>query len=218
MSEFIERTASLISLSARKLVYGAGINDSWYATHSKSDSGIRTRCPYYVVWADMIERVYSIKHKEKYPTYIGCSVAKEWITFSNFRAWMEKQDWRGKHLDKDILVCGNKHYSDNTCIFISGAMNSLLCNSAAIRGDNPQGVCWDKVNNKYEAYCNVKGKKKKLGRFKSVNKAEYEYLIFKADLIKQTAYEEEAASNPKLQQGLLRHAKIFTDRSLLISP
>jgi len=39
---------------------------------------------------------------------------------------MERQDWEGKHLDKDILIPGNKIYSPDRCIFVSSLINLLI--------------------------------------------------------------------------------------------
>jgi hypothetical protein len=34
-------------------------------------------------------------------TDTGCSVSDDWKYFSNFKLWMEKQDWGRKHLDDE---------------------------------------------------------------------------------------------------------------------
>ena len=51
----------------------------------------------------MLQRCYSPKNHAKNPTYIGCYVAKEWLTFSNFKAWMGSQQWQGMELDKGVI-------------------------------------------------------------------------------------------------------------------
>lgn len=113
----------------KRLVYGVGNNDADYVVEKREEIGYvggkRRRklmwvCPYYQTWKDMIKRCYSTKCQEKFPTYKGCSVSADWHTFSNFKAWMEKQNWEGKQLDKDILIEGNKVYSPETCVFVSG--------------------------------------------------------------------------------------------------
>lgn len=212
MQEFIEITASKKSLAFRKPVHGIGINDAWYMVNPKIN-GKRVMCPYYKVWMNIITRSYSDKYQAKRPTYRGCSVVKEWLTFSNFRGWMEKKDWQGKQLDKDILIPSNKVYGPDTCIFVSGTINHLLTDSSAARGEYPQGTSLHKRSGKYAAQCNVSGKIKYLGLFTTITEAEYAYLIFKANLIKKTAYEPEVASNPKLQVALLRYADMFSKKS-----
>ena len=74
----------------------------------------------------MLQRCYSKSFQKSRPSYIGCSVCNEWLTFSNFKVWMEKQDWRGKELDKDIIFAGNKIYCPDSCAFVSRLVNSFF--------------------------------------------------------------------------------------------
>jgi hypothetical protein len=115
---FIEKSATKKSLSGRRPVYGVGINDADYITIYKSNGSTLT-CPFYRRWKNMLSRCYDKKYLERNKTYKDCSVCKEWLTFSNFKAWMIKQDWRGNHLDKDITSQGNKVYSPNLCLFVT---------------------------------------------------------------------------------------------------
>lgn len=87
------------------------------------------------------------------PTYIGCQVCDEWKVFSNFKAWMEQQDWEGKELDKDLLFSGNKTYSPETCVFVSSAVNNFILDNGRCRGDWPIGVSFNKEKRKFEARC-----------------------------------------------------------------
>jgi hypothetical protein len=141
----------------RKPVYGVGINDSDYVTERKEKVNgkwkVLWKCPYYCRWRDMLARCYSEKYQERYPTYKGCTVIDEWLLFSNFKRWMEKQDWEGKDLDKDLLVEGNKVYSPETCVFVPQLVNSFLIDCGAIRGEYPIGVSWRKALSKLQAYC-----------------------------------------------------------------
>ena len=112
------------------LVYGIGINDADYAVYKTENVEGKRKivwtCPYYRVWNRMLERGYSERLKKKYPAYEDCSVCIDWHKFSNFKLWMQTKDWKGKHLDKDLLVMGNKIYSPATCVFISPALNIML--------------------------------------------------------------------------------------------
>lgn len=110
--------------------------------------------------------------------------------FSVFCAWMEKQDWQGKQLDKDILIQGNKIYGPDTCLFVTNAINNLLNNSSASRGALPVGVCLNGRNGRYFAYCNVNGKKSHIGMFDTIEKASEAYLECKRELIRATAMEQ----------------------------
>ena len=130
-------------MSIEKL-YGVGINDAdYFVSRNEKIKGewIQVwKCPYYSRWKDMLYRCYSETYQKKYHSYRGCSVCEEWHLFSNFKSWMETQDWEGKCLDKDLLVYKNKIYSPETCIFIDNSTNTLLLTSERSRGDLPIGV------------------------------------------------------------------------------
>lgn len=136
-----------------KLIQGVGINDSDYAVHRRENGKIVWTCPYYRTWKNMMVRAYSDKYKHRHPTYQGVTVCEEWHSFMRFRAWMETQDWKGKQLDKDILVLGNKIYSPDTCVFVDMAVNNFLTDSAASRGEWPLGVSWFEPNKKFMSLC-----------------------------------------------------------------
>lgn len=106
-------------------LFGVGINDADYLVSPRT-TGKRTPCKIYSTWAGMLKRCYSKKYQAKRPTYSECTVCEEWLTFSNFKAWMEKQDWRGKALDKDIINLGNKVYCPEFCTFVSLSTNNFL--------------------------------------------------------------------------------------------
>lgn len=138
----------------RGLIHGVGINDADYQVLIKDKNGkIIFRCPFYRKWHSMLERVYSDKWLIKSPTYEGVEVCLEWHTFSNFKSWMEKQDWEGKHLDKDLLGDG-KLYSPDTCCFVNSVINSFLTDSASSRGDYPIGVSYHSKVKKFQSRCN----------------------------------------------------------------
>lgn len=78
----------------------------------------------YTTWKNMIRRCYCSEYLEKYPTYKGCSVDKEWHDFQVFAEWFDLNFADGLHLDKDIKVKGNKVYSADTCLFVSRNKNN----------------------------------------------------------------------------------------------
>jgi len=83
MDNFPKIKATAMSLATRKLAYGVGRNDADYKTAVNGE-----RCPYYRRWSSMLNRCYSASYQNMFPTYIGCTVCKDWLTFSHFRAWM----------------------------------------------------------------------------------------------------------------------------------
>ena len=195
---FKEIPASKKSIARRKPVFGVGTNDADY-TIRKQVNGRQTSCPYYVTWRSMMERCYGDKYQARYPTYKGCKVCDEWLRFSAFKAWMMKQDWRGKALDKDILKQGNKIYGPQACLFITCAINNLLNNSAAARGDYPQGV--EPLGGKYRARCSNGGKYKHIGYFSTPEQAHEAYKIVKYKVIAKVANKQ----LEPLKSALLRY-------------
>ena len=140
-----------------RVVCGVGVNDADYPLSVYQEvSGVNKRvwiCPYYQKWKNMLVRCYNKISLGANPTYEGCKVSDEWLTFSNFKAWMEVQDWDGKHLDKDILVVGNKEYSEDRCVFISQELNSFMNDHKRRSGSYMVGVYLDKPSGLFKAQC-----------------------------------------------------------------
>ncbi len=166
----------------KKLVYGVGVNDLGYRVNVTElvteNGGKRIRkpvftCPYYSVWGSMLERCYSKKYLESNPTYIGTSVCGEWLYASEFKKWMEQQDWSGKCLDKDIIAPGSRLYSPETCAFVLPATNTFVIARDASRGDYPVGVSLHKPTGKYRAQCGnpFTRKNENLGYFSTTEEA-----------------------------------------------
>lgn len=182
-----------MSETKKKLVCGVGVNDSISAIKGKGWS-----CPFYQRWRQMLNRCYSEAYQVRFPSYKGCSVCYEWLTFSNFKLWMKKQDWKGKQLDKDILNKGNKVYSPSKCIFIPQELNKLLTDRKANRGKYPIGV--HKIGVNYRASCKKNGKAINIGAFSTAKEAFIAYKDFKLKLIRSIAEKQDEP----LKSALLR--------------
>jgi hypothetical protein len=152
-----------------KLIFGVGVNDAPHAVQKyhchKGSRKLVWICPFFRRWRNMIERCYSEYFLNRRPTYRGCSVCEEWLTFSKFKVWMEKQDWEGKELDKDILVKENKVYSPETCCFVTKSTNNFMHENNSRRGDYAIGV--SAYKNKLQASCKnpITGDGEHLGYF-----------------------------------------------------
>jgi len=187
-------------MKAKKLVCGVGINDANYAVYKyeaiEVDGVLKQNrvwiCPYYRTWTSMLNRCYSSKSQEIRPTYKGCSVSEEWLSFSNFRRWMEKQEWEGMQLDKDLLFEGNKVYSAETCIFVTRGVNLFITDGAASRGECLIGVYWNKASSKFMSMCRNPFTKKRenLGRFSCEVEAHQAWLNRKLELARLLAAEQ----------------------------
>ena len=181
------------------MIAGIGINDSTYETHTIVD-GQRIFCPYYLTWISMIYRCYG---KTAPLSYKDCTVCDEWLLFSNFRQWMTNQPWKGKHLDKDVRIIGNKIYSPGTCLFVSRDVNNLVKDCPSRRGEWPLGVY--KTRGKFRAMMRVRGKTVHLGRFDNPSSASKAYRTAKYNHIVEIALLETEPT----KSALLRHASCY---------
>lgn len=180
----------------KSLVQGVGINDAEYVVKPRNGED----CPFYRAWIRVLERCYCKKFKKSRPTYQDVVVCKEWLTFSNFKAWMETQDWRGKQLDKDLLLQGNKIYGPDSCIFISLELNTLLIDSAKLRGKYPLGVSYHVRVKTYAASISFKKKPTHLGYFSTPQEAHIAWQEKKKNIIFDCAVSQE---NEKIRNALL---------------
>ena len=170
-----------------KLIHGVGINDADYNVYKteRVDGKLKVLwiCPFYEKWKSMVDRCYSKVVHSRQPTYASCSVVPEWHYFMTFRAWMDGQDWEGKHLDKDILFPGNKIYGPDTCVFVHSSVNLFTSERKSARGQYPIGVYFHKASGKYLAQCcNIETDKRQyLGLFESPELAHQAWLIYKIE-------------------------------------
>ena len=152
-------------IMGKKLIHGVGVNDANYVTQVKVCTGEKYPkgsnrqvliwvCPFYLKWKDMLTRCYSGKYHLSRPTYKDCTVCEDWLLFSDFRKWMVVQNWKDKHLDKDILVEDNKIYSPTTCIFVFKKVNTFIGDRAAARGKYLIGSTLPKGKSRFSSQCN----------------------------------------------------------------
>lgn len=188
----------IMKLKNKKLVQGVGVNDADYVVQKMEEVGCidgkRKRkfvwiCPYYKVWKNMIDRCYSLKIQEKSPTYKGCTVSEDWLTFSNFKGWMMAQDWKDKQLDKDLIIEGNKTYSADACVFVTQMVNLFTLYRGNDRGEWLVGVSWHKGEGKFQAHCRNPFTKKQeyLGLFNCEHEAHEAWLKRKLELARELA-------------------------------
>ena len=88
-------------------------------------------------------------------------------------------------MDKDLLVKGNKVYSESTCVFIPQEINLVLIKGTAMRGKHLIGVYWSKTNKAFVAQISKnKGKQEHLGYFNTEVEAFKAYKTVKESLLK----------------------------------
>ena len=169
----------------------------------------------YMLWQGLLQRCYSTTLKKKYPTYEGCEVSENFKSYEYFYEWCHKQigfdnkDW---HLDKDLLIKGNKVYSENTCVFIPSEINSLLVKREASRGENIIGVYWDKIKKAFRATVRKnKGKSEHLGYFKTEIEAFKAYKTAKESFVKEQASEWKSQIDIRAYNALMNYKVEITD-------
>lgn len=180
----------------RKILYGIAFNDVDYnVTIGKSVDGKYKNlwiCPFYRTWNNMLSRCYGVNK------YKSCSVKSNWLYLSDFKGWMEKQNWQGNHLDKDLLFPGNKIYGDDTCVFVDAEVNSFVIEKP--KKGLPMGCTFSLRKNKYVSFISINGKSKNLGYFDDPFQAHEAWLSEKIKLAKVLASKQ---SDPRVSAALI---------------
>ena len=212
-----ETTAYLGSIKSGKVkdpyspsVYGVGVLGTKY---SPSINGVKTK--EYMLWHSMLKRCYSDSFKKKQPTYEGCEVSDNFLHYEYFYEWCNKQigfDNEGWHLDKDLLIKGNKVYSENTCVFIPKEINLLLVRHTPSRGKHPIGVYWRNTKKAFVArVCKNKGVSEWLGCFTTEIEAFNAYKVAKEAFIKEQANEFKSQIDERAYNALMNYTVEITD-------
>ena len=191
-------------------VFGVGIVGTKYPI---SECGVHTK--EYRLWKHMLERCCSDTYKKKNPTYIGCEVSDNFKSYEYFYEWCHKQIGFGNegwHLDKDLLVKGNKVYSEHTSVFLPKEINVALTKSTASRGEHLIGVYWHKRNMAFVAMVNInKGTQEHLGYFKTEIEAFNAYKQAKESFVKEQAEKYKSQIDPRAYNALMNYQVEITD-------
>ena len=191
-------------------VHGVGIVGTKYVYKI---SGVLTK--EYTLWCNMLKRCYSDAYKKKYPTYECCEVSDKFKSYEYFYEWCHNQigfGVRGFEMDKDLLVKGNKVYSESTCVFLPKEINSLLTKSTASRGSYLIGVCWHKRDKVFSARVNKnKGKREHLGYFNTEIEAFNAYKKAKEAFVKEQANKWKDKIDERAYEALMAYTVEITD-------
>ena len=191
-------------------VYGIGIVGTKYPI---SVNSVQTKK--YELWTHMLQRCYSDTYKKKRPTYEGCEVSDNFKSYEYFYEWCNKQigfSNKGWHLDKDLLIKGNKVYNESTCVFLPQEINSLLVKCTASRGDHLIGVCWDKAKNAFKAQVRKnKGGSEYLGFFNTELEAFKAYKQAKESFIKEQANKWKSQIDERAYNALMNYKVEIND-------
>ena len=171
-------------------------------------------CKIHNLWRCMIGRCYSEKRQLKQSTYIDCYVSDDFKDYSKWREWYDnyqhKQD--GWQLDKDLLVKGNKVYSENTCVFIPLEINVALTKSTKSRGDRLIGVTFNKPYKKFESkVCLGVGNQQSLGYYDNEYDAYLAYKEAKESYLKELADKYKDLLDPRAYEALYNYTVDIDD-------
>ena len=168
----------------------------------------------YVIWKGVLQRCYDKKYHKSRPTYIDCTTSENFNYYPYFKDWCSKQigfEQEGWHLDKDILVKGNKLYSEDTCCFVPSELNNLLVKSKRVRGKYMIGVSYNKTKGKFESNVNIFGSKEHLGLFNTEFRAFQAYKEAKEQHIKEVANKWKDKIDPRAYEALMKWNVDITD-------
>lgn len=136
-----------------------------------------TKC--YRVWSHALERTNpNGSWVKRHPAYHGCTLDSRWIFYQDFAEWYHHQngiDEDGWHLDKDIIVPGNKVYGPDTCCFVPQSLNKLLTHNKSSNGDCVVGVHYKASIKKYGASISIDSIRRHIGYFKTQEEASDAY-------------------------------------------
>lgn len=196
-------------------IYDVGVVGEKYPATYRNEVGKQVRLLEYNTWYSMLNRCYSKKWTDKHPTYKGCSVSDNFKHYEYFYEWCNKQigfNSEGWHLDKDLLIKGNKVYSEDTCVFLPRELNTLLTKRDRVRGKNPIGVCYNKTNKSFiSSMQNNTGNTIYLGSFKTPKEAFYTYKKAKEDFIKEQASKWKDNIDPRAYESLINYTVDIVD-------
>ena len=191
-------------------VYGVGVLGTKYPP---TISGRNTK--EYDLWKSMLRRCYSDNSKKNRPTYEGYEVSDKFKSYEYFYEWCQNQigfGVEGWHLDKDLLVKGNKVYSESTCVFLPSEINSLLVKHTPSRGKHPIGVSWYSKSKTFIAQVNKnKGKSENLGYFTTELEAFNAYKTAKESFVKEQAEKWKGKIDERAYNALMNYRVEITD-------
>lgn len=195
-------------------IYGNGFVGDKYETHTKV-GGKLINAKHYEHWRGMLRRCYNENERHKAPTYKGCKVSENFKSYTYFYEWCEKQigfSNKGWALDKDILLKGNKVYSEDNCCFVPFEINSVLSKNNKTRGKYPIGVHF--CNNKKLFIAQIhrnKGQQEYLGAFDNPTDAFNAYKQAKEMYVKEVANKWKDKIDPRAYEAMMNYQVEITD-------
>ncbi|QXM18588.1 hypothetical protein Phab24_id143 [Acinetobacter phage Phab24] len=188
-------------------ICGVGVCDIRTKTNKVSDKE-------YVLWNNIIKRCYSDNIHRIRPTYKECTMSDDWLIYSSFKndvLGMVGSDKVGWHLDKDLLIKGNKVYSKDTCCFLPPRLNTFLLSGKKFRSLYPCGVSFSKYKNKFSARIKIDNVDKVLGYFNTPEEAFKAYKEAKESYARELAHRWKDQIDERAFQALMNYEVDIND-------
>lgn len=210
-------TLLVLEVGMRKnsnLVQGMGVNTRDDLTRVDGETTKE-----YFLWQRMLSRCTE-KYWERFPTYVGVTCSDGFKNLDSFYKWCHEQvgfgnkDDKGRlwQIDKDLLIKGNKFYSENTCCFVPFTINAFLTKSASARGIYPIGVSVSKDGNRFIARCSDGNKNSiYLNTHDTPQKAFQAYKLCKERVAKELANKHKDQLDQRAYQALMNYRVEITD-------
>lgn len=185
-----------------RLIYGAGICDI------KGVSCTRD----YSIWLAMVRRCCSESYQKENPAYKGCKLAKEFLFFSEFKAWYQNQIGyeQGFDIDKDLLADNVKEYHPKKCVLIPNEINKALIKNNSKNKKLPTGVSKGK-SGLFESRIVINKKLNVIGGFETIDDAFQAYKQAKEAHIKVLANKYKDQIDPRAYEALMNYRVEITD-------
>lgn len=162
--------------------------------------------PEYRAWVSMLERCYSESLHIDSPSYGNCTVHPDWHNFQSFAKWYTEQEFYGLgyHLDKDILLVGNREYSDKYCCLVPNCVNALVYSVKKVcQQKTPIGVHYDKNKRKYISSVTFEGQRERSEYFECAEDARDFYIKQKRKVIRMGAIKYKNIISERVYLSLL---------------
>lgn len=188
-------------------MYGVGVLGGVISTEERSSK-------VYASWNNMLKRCYSTKESAQRSSYEGCYVSNNFCNYQYFKEWYNNQighNQDGWDLDKDLLIKGNKVYSEDCCVLLPKEVNNALTQRKTYRGEYPIGVSYKPLRNQYRARCNRFGKNVHLGWFSTVEDAFSAYKKAKETYLRDLATKWKDKIDHRAYKALMNYQVEITD-------
>lgn len=119
-------------------------------------------------------------------TYIGCSVGfsgkKEFMEWIIGQPGYDRRDEKGRryHLDKDLIIEGNKIYGPDQCSLVPARINCLLVDCGVTASGGLPGSSWHKASGMYQSRAQNYEGRKHLGVYPSRESAHNAWRVEKS--------------------------------------